>query len=86
MDYKTGYYAVSKAGHDKGKLFLIWKHDSQYVYLVDGIYKKKENPKKKKKCHVQIKCCMDQEIENKINNSFEITNDDIQKAINRHLK
>ena len=49
-----GKYATSKAGHDKGKLYIIAASDDAYVYLVDGEYKKMDAPKKKKIRHIQI--------------------------------
>ena len=70
MDYRTGYYAISKAGHDKGKIYIIWNTEDEYVYLVNGITKTMDEPKKKKKKHVQIQCCMDDEVEWKLNNNF----------------
>ncbi len=49
-----GYLAISKAGRDKGELYVIWDEANEYVYLVDGKYKKLDNPKKKKKKHITI--------------------------------
>ncbi|MEE1313255.1 MAG: hypothetical protein UHS41_05860 [Lachnospiraceae bacterium] len=86
MDYRTGYYAISKAGHDKGKTYIIWNTEDEYVYLVNGITKTMDEPKKKKKKHVQIQCCMDDEVEWKLNNNCKITDDDIMEALRRHLQ
>ena len=41
--------ARSKAGHDKGHVYIIMKEDSAYVYLVDGSLRTLDRPKKKKK-------------------------------------
>ena len=49
-----GKFATSKAGHDKTKLYVIIKEDSEYVYLADGDLKPFEKPKKKSKKHIQI--------------------------------
>ena len=54
--YEVGMLARSKAGHDKGHVYVIFKVDEAYVYLVDGAIRTLENPKKKKKKHVQIIC------------------------------
>ena len=51
-DLKTGGFAVSKAGHDLGKTYVIFDMDSEYVYLVDGRIRTISRPKKKKKKHV----------------------------------
>lgn len=53
IDIKTGMLAKSKAGHDKDKVYIIWKVEGAYVYLVDGVLKTTEHPKKKRKIHVQ---------------------------------
>lgn len=50
----TGKFATSKAGHDKGKLYVIVACDTEYVWLADGIYKTVEAPKKKRLKHIQI--------------------------------
>lgn len=46
-------FARSKAGHDKGKLYIIWKTEGEYVYLTDGRLRPMEKPKKKKLKHIQ---------------------------------
>ena len=53
---EKGMLAKSKAGHDKGHVYVIYEVDETYVYLVDGELRKIENPKKKKRKHVQIIC------------------------------
>ena len=54
--YKTGMLAISKAGHDEGRVYVIVGTDETYVYLADGKIRTLNNPKKKKKKHVQIVC------------------------------
>lgn len=54
IDFEIGMLAKAKAGHDKGKIYIIVKMDDGYVYLTDGATKRKESPKKKKKKHVQL--------------------------------
>lgn len=49
-----GYLVYSKAGHDKGEIYLVINEDEQYVWLVNGLNKKIQNPKKKNKKHVQL--------------------------------
>lgn len=53
---ETGMLAKSKAGHDKGHLYVIYDVDETYVYLVDGEIRTINKPKKKKRKHVQIIC------------------------------
>jgi len=54
--YEIGMLAKSKAGHDKGHVYIIIEEKDAYVYLVDGSIRTMDRPKKKKKKHVQIIC------------------------------
>ena len=47
----TGMFAISLAGHDKGRMYVIIKDDGEYVYLADGNIRPFERPKKKKRKH-----------------------------------
>ncbi|MDO4616494.1 MAG: KOW domain-containing RNA-binding protein [Lachnospiraceae bacterium] len=51
---QRGQFARSLAGHDKGRLYIIWEYDEQYVYLADGRIRTLDRLKKKKRKHVQI--------------------------------
>ncbi len=51
--YETGMLAKSKAGHDKGHIYIILSVDETYVYLSDGRIRTRDHLKKKKKKHVQ---------------------------------
>ena len=76
-----GKFATSKAGHDKTKLYVIIKEDSEYVYLVDGDLKPLDKPKKKSKKHIQIVNRVDETIHNKLETGQIIYNEDIKRAI-----
>ncbi len=52
--YEVGTLAKSKAGHDKGHVYVIVKADETYVYLADGCVRTLDKPKKKKQKHVQL--------------------------------
>ena len=52
--YEVGMLVRSKAGHDKGHVYVIYNIEEAYVYLVDGTIRTIAKPKKKKKKHVQI--------------------------------
>ena len=53
-DNIIGRFAVSKAGHDKGCVYLIKASDDKYVYLSDGRFHPWNKPKKKNIKHVQM--------------------------------
>lgn len=50
----TGCMALSLAGHDRNKIYLIVGEEEEYVYLADGKIRSCGNPKKKNKKHIQI--------------------------------
>lgn len=50
----TGMLAISRAGHDRDKVYVIIAEDDEYVYLADGRIRTADRPKKKKKKHIQI--------------------------------
>lgn len=50
----TGKFAVSKAGHDKDRFYVIVAQKDGYVYLCDGKTRLLAKPKKKKEKHIQI--------------------------------
>lgn len=49
-----GYFASSKAGHDREKIYLIIREDEKNVYLADGQSKSCRKPKKKNRKHIQV--------------------------------
>jgi len=81
-----GRMVVSKAGHDKGKVYVIQKTDSEYIYLMDGIYRTFEKPKKKNIKHVQPIYYVDENLQTKIDNKQNIINEDIKHAIKIYYK
>lgn len=48
-----GQFVISKAGHDKGEIYVIVAEEKDFVYLSDGRLKLPEKPKKKRKKHIQ---------------------------------
>lgn len=73
MDITVGTLVFSKAGRDKGEMFLTLSVEDGYAYIADGDLRKVEKPKKKKLIHLQ-----------RTNNSVdigEITNSAVRKII-----
>lgn len=52
--YRKGLLVKSKAGHDKGQIFVIADLDESYIYLTDGKNRPLDKLKKKKVKHVQL--------------------------------
>ena len=57
VQYRLGYFATSLCGHDKGRLYMIVSEEGDMVGLCDGIHRCLDNPKRKKKKHVQMMRC-----------------------------
>lgn len=81
MNIQYGQIIKSKAGRDQGKIFIIIDIQDEYVYLVDGQYRRIENPKKKKIKHIQPTKIVIEAINQKIVNDKKITNADIRKEL-----
>lgn len=54
QEWKSELLAVSRAGHDKGTLYVVLEKDETYFWLADGKRRLLEKPKKKKQKHVQV--------------------------------
>lgn len=53
MEFKRGMLVKSKAGRDKGCIYIIGDVKNEYVYLADGALKPLCRMKKKNKKHLQ---------------------------------
>ena len=47
-------FAKSSSGHDKNQYYLVVKKEAEFLFLVNGINRTLENPKKKNEKHVQM--------------------------------
>ena len=79
--YSMGMTAVSLAGHDKGKTYVILSADENYVYLVDGSIRTLQNPKKKKIKHVQVNHTVSSWIQNLLDANKKVYDSDIIRAL-----
>ncbi len=82
--YQKGQIVFSKCGRDKGRAFIVYDYNDDYVFIVDGDLRKLEKPKKKKKIHIQISKNIDDEVKNKIENELYLLNSDIRKALAKY--
>jgi len=81
----VGNFAISKAGHDKGTLYIILKEEETYVYVVDGLHKLIDTPKKKSKKHMQpVIKYVNTEIKERIQIGNYPRNEEIRKAIKNY--
>ncbi|GFI69904.1 hypothetical protein IMSAG249_01729 [Lachnospiraceae bacterium] len=83
----VGMFATSKAGHDKGQMYIIIKEEGDFAYLADGRTRTLENPKKKRKKHLQaVKAGIDEALAKKLKNGQIIYNEEIKSAIKIRTK
>ena len=81
----TGLLASSKAGHDKDKIYVIIREDKEYVWLADGKLKRVSEPKKKKKKHIQvIKCFQNEDIKARLLENKEVSDLEIVMALKKY--
>ena len=81
----TGLLASSKAGHDKDKIYVIIREDKEYVWLADGKVKTIANLKKKRKKHIQIiKCFNNEEMKSKLLENKEVSDLEIVMALKKY--
>lgn len=73
--------AISKAGHDKGTLYVILKEDNEYTYLCDGKKRCLNNPKKKRIKHIQIVKNIPADVAELIEDGQLLKNEGIKRAI-----
>ena len=52
MDITKGSLVYSRAGRDKGTLFVVIETEGDWVYLADGDLRRVEKPKKKRLKHI----------------------------------
>ena len=83
----TGFLASSKAGHDKDKIYVIIREDTEYVWLADGRIKTVSNPKKKRKKHIQIiKYFNNEEMQSDLLAGREVSDLEIMMVLKKYKK
>lgn len=82
--FTKGMLARSKAGHDKGKLYIVMETDKEFLWLCDGKIRTVEHPKKKKRMHIQIIYQIPQLFQDLMDQGKEIRDEHIRKAIKEY--
>ena len=81
MEMRMGMPARSLAGHDRNRLYIIIRADAEYVWLADGTRRTLENPKKKKRKHVQAAHRIPQPLTDVLEKGRTLCNEHIIQAI-----
>lgn len=78
---EEGMLARSIAGHDQGRLYVIIRAEAEYVWLVDGILRTVEKPKKKKVRHIQVIHHYAEPVREALENKKPLQNEPIKQMI-----
>lgn len=81
MEIKVGSIVRSKAGRDKGDLFIVLSLEDNYVYMANGDLRKVDRPKKKKLRHLQGTGEVSEFVMNKLSLGGKVTNSEVRKAL-----
>lgn len=80
MQDLIGRFAVSKAGRDAGKCYVIIDTHNEYVYLVDGNIRTLDYPKKKNIKHIIRLNYFNRELAEAVKNKS-VKNEEIKRAL-----
>lgn len=86
-DIVIGQVVKSKAGRDKGRIFLVVNIlDDIYVEIIDGDLRKIDSPKKKKIRHLIIYKSVIKDYKDKIGKGDKVNNAYIRKILDAYKK
>jgi len=84
-DLVLGQVVKSKAGRDKGNVFIVVDVLSKdYVLIADGEIRKIERPKKKKVKHLIKYNAIEYEIRDKLLEGKKVQNSEIKKTLEKY--
>ncbi len=83
----VGQLATSKAGHDKGQVYVIVAQEGDFVYLSDGRHRPPDRPKKKRMKHIQpIIESVDAELLSRLLKGRKVYGEEIKYALKQYLR
>ena len=81
MEISRADVVVSCAGRDKGQYFFVIDADDTYLYLADGKSRRLEQPKRKKRKHVEKVSQTDTRVAEKIRNGDKVLNSELRREL-----
>ena len=78
--------AKSLCGHDKDEIYLIYKQDESFVFLINGKTKTIDKPKKKKQKHIQVIKHLPQEVLEILSDEKELSDELARKVTKIYLR
>lgn len=87
MENMAGQLAASKAGHDKGTLYVIMRREGDFVYLCDGRLRSPDRPKKKRIIHIQpVNFLVEESLLRKLQNNEKVYAEEIRYALKQYIQ
>nr|WP_300815215.1 KOW domain-containing RNA-binding protein [uncultured Acetatifactor sp.] len=81
-----GQFVTSKAGHDKGCLYVVVGQEDDFVYLSDGRLKGPDRPKKKRRKHIQpINARVEESLLERLRAGEKVYPEEIKYALKQYL-
>lgn len=84
MVKEIGGFAVPKAGHDQGRLYVIVGYEEGKYLLADGKLRTLEKPRRKQKKHLEFIYAQDDLREMFSEGKRTVRNEDIKRAMKLH--
>ncbi|HHV61717.1 MAG TPA: RNA-binding protein [Firmicutes bacterium] len=82
MRLRPGQLVISRAGRDRGRLYLVARIiDERYVEVVDGKTRRQGNPKRKNIYHLTLLSKVARDIESKLLAGQEISDEEVREAL-----
>lgn len=81
MELRKGMLAISKAGHDQNSWYVVLDTEEESVLLVNGKNRTMENPKRKKRKHLQPVNEVPENLKEALQNNRPWTNEEVKRAI-----
>lgn len=78
--------AKSLCGHDKNEIYVIYKKDETFVFLINGTHKTIDKVKKKKQKHIQVIKNLPQEVLECLSDETEMTDELARKVTKIYLR
>lgn len=83
----VGQLATSKAGRDKGALYVVTAQQGDFVYLCDGCLRQPDRPKKKRIRHIQpIKDRVDEALAERLRKGEKVYAEEIRYALKQYRR
>ena len=80
-DFNISDVVISTAGRDKGKLFYVIETDPVYLLLANGKDRTLEQPKRKKRRHIQKVLRSETRVAAKIRNGDKVLNSELRRDL-----